>query len=321
LLRKKQKEIKREKTRRKKSKMNKWFNEKLERGNIRKHILRPIKKNRFLSFSRKLSITNWIILINFAIFIIVRLLMLSFGEDYIMDLVALKANSFFSGSYWTVFTSMFVHVLPVHLIFNMISLFFVGNFLERIVGRKKYLRFYIISGLFAGLFYVILSFYFGNTDIGAKIFVDPNIPAVGASGAIFGVAGLLAVLTPYMQIYFIIGPLIAIIIQLMLDKIIQNAAIVSFLNLIITIYIFFSIFAMFSFSDRVRKIAIPVAMPLWFLPFVAIPPLVIIGLIFPLPIGNTAHLGGLIAGLFYGYYLRQKYKKKTRILREHFREF
>ena len=50
-------------------------------------------------------------------------------------------------------------------------------------------------------------------------------------------------------------------------------------------------------------------MPFWFLPIVAIVPLVIIGLFIELPIGNTAHLGGLIAGFAYGYYLKQKTKR------------
>ena len=54
------------------------------------------------------------------------------------------------------------------------------------------------------------------------------------------------------------------------------------------------------------------------LPIVAIVPLIIVGLFVSLPIGNTAHLGGLIAGLGYGFYLRKKYPRKTRMISQQF---
>ena len=62
----------------------------------------------------------------------------------------------------------------------------------------------------------------------------------------------------------------------------------------------------------------PLAMPFWILPIVAIVPLVVIGLFVNLPIGNTAHFGGLIAGIVYGKYLKNKYKNKTEIISKKF---
>jgi len=67
-----------------------------------------------------------------------------------------------------------------------------------------------------------------------------------------------------------------------------------------------------------KKWALPLEMPFWILPFVAIIPLVIIGLFFDLPIGNMAHLGGVIAGICYGFYLRIRYKKKTQMIAQYF---
>jgi len=75
---------------------------------------------------------------------------------------------------------------------------------------------------------------------------------------------------------------------------------------------------MFSFNPRLRRFAIPLGMPFWVLPIVAIVPLVIVGLFVQLPIGNTAHFGGLIAGLFYGNYLKNKYRNKTAMIRRRF---
>lgn len=300
--------------------MHKWFEKRLDRDELRKRTLRNIRsENKILKIFRKLSITNWIIIINILVYILlVIFILLGYKEETLFHFVAIQADNFFSGYYWTLLTSMFSHIWLPHLFFNLISLFFVGNFLEKIIGRKKFLWFYLISGIFAGLVYASLSFFFGGTELGAKIFVSPDSYAVGASGAIFGIAGLLAILTPFMKVYLIAGPIFAIIIQSILTGFFPNLAGISIINMLITLYIFISIFLMFSLNPRLRKISIPMAMHFWILPIVAIVPLMIIGLFLDLPIGNTAHLGGLIVGLAYGFYLRKKYKRKTQIISKFF---
>jgi membrane associated rhomboid family serine protease len=84
------------------------------------------------------------------------------------------------------------------------------------------------------------------------------------------------------------------------------------------VYIFFSIFTIFSFNPNTRKLSIPLGMPFWVLPIIAIVPLVIIGIFVNLPIGNTAHFGGLIAGFLYGKYLKNKYRNKTEMISKKF---
>lgn len=298
--------------------MAKWFDEKLRKENLRKETLRNMD-SRYQKFSRKLSITHWLIIINVFVYLVVFFsIIFGVNEKKVISFVALQPINFFSGSIWTAFTSMFAHIWLPHLIFNMISLLFLGNFLERIIGRKKFLWFYLISGLFASIFYAVLSFYFGNSELGARIFVSPDSYAVGASGAIFGLAGLLSVLTPLMSVYLIAGPIIAIVVQSLLSLIIKQEAVLAMMNFVITVYIFFSIFSMFSYSSVIRRIAIPIRMHFWILPIAAIIPLFIVGLFVELPIGNTAHLGGLIAGMIYGFYLKKKYKKKTAMIRKYF---
>lgn len=302
--------------------MKKWFDEKLERRNLRRNnneIEEKLGKINVNRISRWLSITNWLIIINAIIYLLIVILkIVGFDESSIFSVFALSANTLFSGAVWTLLTSMFTHFWLPHLLFNIISLFFIGNFLEKIIGRKKFLLFYLISGIFAGIFYSLLSFYFGTSELGDRIFVNPNTFSVGASGAIFGLVGLLAILTPFMRVYLIAGPIFALILQSILNTNV-NSQILSLINFFIAFYIFLSIFSMFSFNPVLRKIGIPIRMPFWVLPIVAIVPLIIIGLFVKLPIGNMAHLGGLIAGFVYGSYLRIKYRRKTQLVQSYFK--
>ena len=294
--------------------MNKWFEDKFEKRNLRGYTHKNLKPNLFTRILRKLSITNWLILINILIFVVSIILFTFLDEETLILKLALQPNAFFSGTFWTLLTSMFMHGGAGHLLFNMISLFFIGNFVERIIGRKRFFWFYLISGLSAGLFYVTLSYFFGTTELGIKLFTSPDSFAVGASGAIFALLGLLAILTPKNRVFLIAGPLIAIIIQSLISYAFPEAKLLSILDLLITVYFVISIFSIFSFNSNLRRIALPIEMPFWILPIVAIVPLVIISLFFPLPIGNTAHLGGLLAGFIYGLYLKNKYPNKTRQL-------
>ncbi|MFA5259319.1 MAG: rhomboid family intramembrane serine protease [Candidatus Pacearchaeota archaeon] len=285
---------------------------------LRTYTKKNLKNNFLENFFRKLSMTNWIIAFNVIIFVLILILISIFGEEKIISVIALQANSFFNGNYWTLLTSMFSHIYFWHLLANMFSLFFIGNFVEKLIGRKRFFWLYLISGLFAGLVYVLLSYYFGASVIGAKIFGSPDIFALGASGAVFSLLGLLAVLTPYSKVYLIAGPLIAIIVQSVVDSLYPTASFIGIFDTLIFIYIMVAIFTMFSFNPKWVKIALPLKMSFWILPIIAILPLVLIGLVIPLPIGNTAHFGGLVAGLIYAYYLKKRYKKKTELIKRYF---
>ena len=93
----------------------------------------------------------------------------------ILNLGALIPALVAEGEVWRLVTSAFLHSGLVHLAMNMISLYFLGSFAEAQFGRGRFLALYLISGIAGGLAYL----YFGS-------FTDP---AVGASGAIFGLLG------------------------------------------------------------------------------------------------------------------------------------
>ncbi|MFA7707508.1 MAG: rhomboid family intramembrane serine protease [Candidatus Pacearchaeota archaeon] len=220
----------------------------------------------FEKLSRKYSITAWLIIINVLVFIIASLLISIFNDDKIFSFLAIQPTAFFNGIVWTLITSMFMHANFTHLFVNMVSLFFIGNFIESLIGRKRFFWLYLISGIFAGLFFVFLSYFFGTTELGARIFGNPNIYAVGASGAIFALAGLLAILTPKLRVY-----------------------------------VFFII-----------------PMQMWFAMVVLLGGFWLASFYGNLPIGNTAHLGGLLVGVAYAIYLRKKYPEKTSRLAKYF---
>lgn len=261
------------------------------------------------SFWESISLTVKIIVFTVLTSILGYIFLLSFGEEFFLKYIAINPISLFSEfSLWTFITSVLVHGSFFHLAANMFSLFFLGNFLEKLIGSKRFFWVYLISGIFGGIFYVASAYLFGN----------PNISAVGASGAIFGLLGVLAVLTPHSKIYLIVGPLMLLFLQVVLSNFIPVSFLSAF-NLIINILFFVMLFSMFSFNSSFRKFAIPLELKMWVLPIVAIVPLVVVGFFVSLPIGNSAHLGGLVFGLLYGYYLRKKFPNKTRIIRNMFR--
>jgi membrane associated rhomboid family serine protease len=94
--------------------------------------------------------------------------------------------SFWSGSIWQPFTSMFLHGfqgLSLHLFINMIALWSLGSAIELSIGSIPFTWLYFISGLFGSLSVVIFQ-------------PDLTMPTIGASGAIMGLLAALAIFYP-----------------------------------------------------------------------------------------------------------------------------
>lgn len=89
---------------------------------------------------------------------------------------------------WQLFTYMFLHGNFWHILINMFVLWMFGSDLERTWGSREFLKFYLICGVGAGLFNVLL---------------QPNsmIPIIGASGAIYGVLVAFAIMYPNRLVY------------------------------------------------------------------------------------------------------------------------
>jgi membrane associated rhomboid family serine protease len=92
---------------------------------------------------------------------------------------ALQPAAVAQGAWWQLVTSGFLHIGPLHLAFNMIALWVIGRDLERVLGRVRFLVVYLVS-LLGGSLVVYL-------------FANPMSDTAGASGAVFGLMGGLAV--------------------------------------------------------------------------------------------------------------------------------
>ena len=94
---------------------------------------------------------------------------------------------------WTIITNIFVHGGFGHIICNMISLYFLGSFLIRLIGEKKFLIVYFLGGIIGNIFYILLG--------------PPFIPGIGASGAIFAFGGALAMIAPKLPVFMFFIPI------------------------------------------------------------------------------------------------------------------
>ena len=136
------------------------------------------------------SIVTTLITINVAIYILARLS--STLEELIYGLGAMQARAVMEGHIWRLFTAQYLHAGIGHLFINMLVLHFLGRSLERMWSAKKFFTVYTLCGLFGNVFYTIL---------GSRGVIDPTWPAVGASGCIYGLLGIVAVLFPQATVY------------------------------------------------------------------------------------------------------------------------
>jgi membrane associated rhomboid family serine protease len=145
---------------------------------------------------RNVPVTYWLLGILFVVFIIQIAALAAdtpFTEALILSPVAILSGQMV----WGLFTNMFLHGSFLHILFNSWALFMFGLALERIIGGKNLLKVFLISGLFASVFYVVTSVFI----------LGSGASALGASGAIFGVVGAMVALRPHLKVMLIFPPI------------------------------------------------------------------------------------------------------------------
>ncbi len=135
---------------------------------------------------RRPILTYALIIVNVAIFV-GTLATGTFGQS-IEEFGMRPAEVLEGRQLHTLFTSMFLHGGILHILFNMWYLWIFGDNIEDILGRGKFILFYLGTGLVASLVHT---------------FSDPGsmIPTIGASGAIAGVLGAYMILYPWARVH------------------------------------------------------------------------------------------------------------------------
>lgn len=114
--------------------------------------------------------------------ICVLIFILQITLPWLTDLLLLNALAF--KEIWRLITSIFLHGNLAHLLYNTFALALFGSILESLVGGKKFMAMFFLTGIFANL--IAVNFYSSS---------------LGASGAIFGIIGALVIIRPMLFIW------------------------------------------------------------------------------------------------------------------------
>lgn len=101
---------------------------------------------------------------------------------------AIYGAEFTMGEWWRLITPLFAHIGFDHLLSNLLLLVTVGRILEGIIGTVKFTILYLVSGIAGNL---------------AVVFYDPNSVTAGASSALYGILGFLAIHAIFRRGYYI----------------------------------------------------------------------------------------------------------------------
>ena len=184
----------------------------------------------------RLSVTQSLIIINVIVFVVglyvERNVMLGIGipegkPESIFKLLGAHSwyLTFTEGQVWRLVTYQFVHATSWHLLFNMWALYFFGPVVEKIMGSRRYLLYYLACGVAGALFSSLLAYYGVYNSVPpaaeyvrvcSRLLVEgcalpgaPSqlVPMVGASAAIYGVMIAAAFMFPDARLRLLFPPI------------------------------------------------------------------------------------------------------------------
>jgi membrane associated rhomboid family serine protease len=152
-----------------------------------------------IRFRKPSTVVTWLVIANVVIHFI-NVAATRASRAGLNDIFGLSLEGLLRLHVWQPVTYMFLHnpYGLMHIVFNMLLLYFIGSEVERSLGRDRFIRFYFACGIVGGLAYIALAL------------IDPfyaDKPLIGASGAVYGVLLAAIIFFPRMQIIFIIFPM------------------------------------------------------------------------------------------------------------------
>lgn len=136
------------------------------------------------------AVCKWLIVVNLIVFL-VQMVSQNTGSHWIVETFALHTPAVLQGEIWRLLTYAFLHGGFLHILFNMLFLWWFGSELEEMYGSKEFLAFYLVAGIAGGLGYMLHGAF------------DPiiyQVPCLGASGSVTGVMLLFAFHFPHRTI-------------------------------------------------------------------------------------------------------------------------
>ena len=168
----------------------------------------PLHERYNLSYARAVLSRPYIftivfLIVNFFIFLLMwgisgtssAVLWTGFPEPVLLAFGA-KTNYLigYDHEYWRLVTPVFIHVNLPHVLINMYSLWVIGPWVEKLYGSAKFVVFWVVTGI-AGVLASYLTVISGSHPgvIGSFLIKSHDDPSAGASGALFGLVGVLFV--------------------------------------------------------------------------------------------------------------------------------
>lgn len=139
---------------------------------------------------------KWLLITNTAMFVLYSFTYGTFLGRLLSSFALVPAKVVERFAIWELVTYLFIHGGVFHILFNMLALWMFGKDLEIAWGTRRFLKFYFLCGIGAGLCVILANYLFGN----------PLVATIGASGAIYGLLLAFGIMYPEAIVLMIVFP-------------------------------------------------------------------------------------------------------------------